>query len=117
MNDNLILHTNKWYWGESVIIVRNDGFGLVTVQFDSSRPDLAFITGLSVFENERRKGIGKELICSCFELIDSKKKTKIELTVEKNIKWLYDWYISLGFKRIRTNKSEYLMQLDRKPSL
>ena len=62
MNTTFILHVNNWYWGETHTIISEDGKGKIDVQFDNTMPNVSFITGLSVFVDERKKGLGTRLM-------------------------------------------------------
>ena len=60
--NNYICDTNTWYWGTSIDIVHKKGIGIICVKLDDDYPSTAFICDLSVFELNRKQGIGRELM-------------------------------------------------------
>ena len=91
----VIKHRNKWCWGKSTIIIIENGEGIVTVSFDSSEPDEAVITGLSVHQPSRRKGLGTRLLYLAEEEAKENGMHKLVIYVEKNT-FIYRWY-NFGF--------------------
>ena len=92
----VIKHRNKWCWGKSTIIIIEGGEGIVTVSFDSSEPNEAVITGLSVHQPSRRKGLGTQLLYLAEEEAKENGMHKLVLYVEKNT-FIYRWYKKSGF--------------------
>ena len=64
--NNYLCHTNTWYWGTSIKIVHKKGIGIICVKLDDDYPSTAFICDLSVFELNRKQGIGRELMKSAW---------------------------------------------------
>lgn len=109
MNIKFILHVNKWYWGETHTIVSDDGKGVVDVQFDDTMPNVAFIKGLSVFEDERKRGVGTKLMHLAHAEGRAKGKEFAQLCANKAQDWLVAWYKDLGYKILYSDEHEYTM--------
>lgn len=102
-------HINKWWWGYTFTIILDGGKGIIEVQLDDNCPSTAFIKGLSVIEEERHKGIGKELM-EFGELTALREKMRfLQLTVNKDQDWLVKWYQKLGFVIILSDEHEFTM--------
>jgi len=94
----VLKHRNNWCWGHSTIIVLNGGKGIVTVSFENDNPNEATITGLSVYEKYRNKGLGTELVKLAEEEAKEFKVKRIILFSDENT-FTYNWYQRLGYKR------------------
>jgi GNAT superfamily N-acetyltransferase len=55
-------HRNEWPWGRSTIINTRDGAATVKVSIENYEPKTAYISALSVVEEERHKGYGHDLL-------------------------------------------------------
>lgn len=86
--NNYICHTNTWYWGTSIDIVHKNGIGIICVKLDDDYPSTAFICDLSVFELNRKQGIGRELMKSALAVARKHGKSYAELYVDKEKDWL-----------------------------
>lgn len=104
-----LCHTNEWYWGISVDIVRKDGIGIICVKLDNDYPQTAFICDLSVHELYRHNGIGRELLDNALEVARKHNRSYAEINVDKTKDWLVAWYTELGFEITYVGKDEYTM--------
>ena len=93
----VLKHRNTWCWGKSTIIVLENGKGIVTVSFENENPNEATITGLSVHESARRKGLGTKLVKLAEEEAKEFGVKRIILFSDEN-SFTYNWYKSLGFE-------------------
>ena len=107
--NNYLCHTNTWYWGTSIKIVHKKGIGIICVKLDDDYPSTAFICDLSVFELNRKQGIGRELMKSALAVARKHGKSYAELYVDKEKDWLVAWYSSFGFEIVRIDAHEYTM--------
>ena len=96
-NDKYFIHSNSWWWGCDYHIIRRDGSGIVNIQFDDKMPEVCYIEGLSVVENERGNGIGRSLLELCEVLARQENKTFLTLSAEKSNQWSVEWYKRMGF--------------------
>ena len=60
--NKIIKHRNKWPFGESTIIVLENGYALVKVSYETEYPDECTIIGLTVHESRRKEGLGNKLL-------------------------------------------------------
>lgn len=105
--DKLVIHRNKWYWGESEYIIYDGGKGLVSVQFDDDYPDTATISCLSVLPSERTMGLGSRLVEFAEGEAKKRGNHRVELGSERN-SWLVKWYQRMGYRVMETyTEDEY----------
>jgi len=107
--NNYLCHTNTWYWGTSIEIVHKNGIGIIGVKLDDDYPSTAFICDLSVFELNRKQGIGRELMQNAFAVAKIHARSYAEIQVDKTKDWLVAWYQTLGFEITVVGKDEYTM--------
>jgi ribosomal protein S18 acetylase RimI-like enzyme len=95
---DFIKHKNAWYWGKSTIIVANNGYGVVTVQFQDNE-DYANLIGLSVHESARKNGLGNELLIEAEKetLLNDKKILRLYCEPKS---WMFEWYKRHGYKKV-----------------
>lgn len=102
-------HTNKWWRGRGITIIKDGGKGVVDVLFDDKYPITVFIKNLSVLEDFRKKGIGTQLL----QLAENAGRLHgmkfAELTADKKNKWLVDWYLRNGYHISYVDENEYSM--------
>ena len=96
-SDKYCVHSNGWWWGSTVTIIKKDGSGFVEVFFSNKKPNTAYISGLSVAKAHRKRGIGRELIELCIEIASLKNMRFVEIDVEYDNDWLVRWYERMGF--------------------
>ena len=105
--DDVYFHTNSWWWGKSVDIVKDDGTAIVSVKFDEkSFPKTGYICDLSVFETERKHGLGKEMMRHALAICRKYNMTFARLHVDAKNIWLREWYERLGFKELSRDENE-----------
>ena len=105
--NDVFFHTKKWFWGESVGIVKSDATAMVCVKFDKKCfPTTGNIYGLSVLSTERRKGLGTKMIKYALMLCKDNGMTFARLYVDAKNTWLKEWYERLGFKELSRDENE-----------
>ena len=108
--DDVYFHTNSWWWGKSVDIVRCDGMAIVCVKFDEkSFPKTGYICDLSVLFSERKKGIGRAMMKYALFYCEYHGMTFARLHVDAKNIWLREWYERLGFKELSRDENEIEM--------
>ena len=108
--NDVYCHTNTWWWGVSVDIVKKDGTAMVCIKFDkNSFPKTAYICDLSVLATERKKGIGGEMMLHAFAVCRKYNMTFARLHVDVKKIWLREWYERLGFKELSRDENEIEM--------
>ena len=103
----VLYHTNRWWWGESVDIVKSDGKAIVCVKFDEkSFQKTGYICNLSVCEEERRKGYGWVMMMHAIAACRNNSMNFAQLHVDAQNEWLIEWYEKLGFKELSRDENE-----------
>ena len=105
--NDVFFHTNSWWWGKSIDIVKDDGTAIVCVKFDEKTfPKAGYICGLSVIVTERRKGLGWVMMQYAINTCRDYGMTFARLHVDAKNIWLREWYERLGFKELSRDKNE-----------
>ena len=110
METKVIVHTNSWWWGSSVDIVKDDGTAIICVKFDEKYfPKTGSIYDLSVVENSRKKGIGHDMMQFAIAECKTQNMNFARLYVDAKNIWLKEWYERLGFKELSRDENEIEM--------
>lgn len=96
----LIWHHNTWTWGKTVRIIKSDGSAIVEMSFVDSNPGVCFLSGLSVIEPERKKGIAKHLMFACESYCREQGIFRIDLNSVLT-DWVQDFYRKCGYTPIK----------------
>lgn len=96
----MIIHTNKWKWGESVDIIMFDGAGFVSLSFDDSNPYVCYVAELSVTPKCRKRGYARILMQEAERICKERKIFRIDLNSITE-PFVVDFYHKIGFKDIR----------------
>ena len=105
----IITHENQWWWGKSYDIILGGGVAIVELQMEDESPLNAYVRGLSVVLDERRKGWAKKLLTTCEDIARLNKKSYLYLCVDKGNIWLTEFYKNQGFKVTHVDEHEYQM--------
>lgn len=105
----IITHENKWWWGKSYDIILGGGVAIVELQMEDEFPLNAYVRGLSVVDEERRKGLAKKLLATCEDIARLNKKSYLYLCVDKGNIWLTEFYKNQGFEVTHVDEHEYQM--------
>lgn len=95
---NFVIHKNRWPWGDSYMIVSNDGYGVCHIGIEDNDPDVAYFSSISVHPVARNKGYATRLIRKAIEIAKNEGVREIEFDAV-NEKWLIEWYMRLGFTK------------------
>ena len=98
-----------WWWGKSITFVELSQAGIVELQFDNTMPNVGYVKGIIVREEERRKGYGRYLLATCEDYARLRRKRWMQLTCDKSNTWLVDWYLHSGYDVIDVGEHEYTM--------
>lgn len=112
MKYKFIIHENKTFWGKVYHIITSDGYGHLQVSIENDTDDILYLTGLSVYKDFRKQGIGTMLLKKAEEIGKENNILYIKLNIEKNnLKLsenpLYNFYINNGYKYL-TEDNEYI---------
>lgn len=108
MEENMVMHTNTWSWGESVLLVGFDGLGVVELFFEKKDPYVAYLSGLSVVPEARRNGYATILMMEAVNICQKKGIFRIDLRAVKE-QFVRDFYHKIGF--IDIEEEEGLMRM------
>lgn len=103
------VHVTSWWWGDDIVILTKSGEGMIELQYENSSPNTAYLQGLSVLCDSRRKGIGRILVSQCEEFARQDGKLFSTLSVDFSYEWLVDWYKRMGYTILRVNEHTYDM--------
>lgn len=92
----MVIHTNTWSWGETVLLVGFDGLGVVELYFEKKDPYVAYLSGLSVVPEARRKGYATILMQCAEDICRNRDVFRIDLRAVKE-QFVMDFYHKLGF--------------------
>lgn len=95
-----IWHHNTWPWGRTVRIISADGMAIVEMSFENDNAGVCFLSGLSVAEPQRRKGIATHLMFACESYCRANGMFRIDLNSVLT-DWVQDFYKKCGFVPIK----------------
>lgn len=105
-----VQYNSTWYWGKSVMIVKDDGMAMISVKFDEKTfPNTGYICSLLVHESHQKKGFGYRMMKLAIDSCREQGVGFVRLHVNKNQEWLVDWYKRLGFKEL--SRDDYELEL------
>ena len=95
MKMNYYQHVNLWWWGKTNTLVYREA--------------IVFVKGVSVLSQNRRMGIGTEMLLLCEEIARIEGKQFLQLNADKENNWLVNWYKKLGYIIIAKDEHEFTM--------
>ena len=102
---NFIIHIKSEYWGQSIFLMEKEGKAFARIYRYNDDTSAIYLENLSVDEDCRRQGIGREL-CNIHERIAKEYCAKtLCLSVVKD-SWMHEWYIRRGYEDFETNENE-----------
>ena len=96
----LIWHHNTWPWGKTVRIIKSDGGAIVEMSFEDNNPGVCYLSGLSVIEPLRRRGIATHLMLACESYCREQGIFRIDLNSVLT-SWVQDFYKKCGYTPIK----------------
>lgn len=95
----LIVHKNKWWWGESINLIESNGLAQVDVSFQDEYPEHGYVGSLMVFERYRKKGFATILMQAVEDIARERGLYYLYMGVNKQApQWLLDWYKRIGYE-------------------
>lgn len=104
-----VIHKNKISWGTVWHIITNDGMCHVEAQIDNDNPNTLFVSGLSVYEAARRRGLATTMLHEIETLAINNDIKRIRLNVNKPKNWVYDFYIRRGYELWDEDEDDYYL--------
>ena len=97
---DIIKHRNNWPFGDSTIIVLDNGYGVVKVTHENDSIDECTIIGLSVHKDKRGQGLGNRLLTEAENEAKEHYGVKtICLYCDIENDFVFSWYTRHGYKR------------------
>ena len=94
----MLIHQNAWFWGRTETIVIEGGKGLCSVSVDNDDTSAAWIHGLSVLPEYRRKGLGRQLLQTAQFRAGLMGAKVVYLKADPN-SFVAGWYFREGFRQ------------------
>ena len=98
----MIVHRNIWNWGRSDTIILAEGRAFCHVSIENDVPGAAWLSGVSVYEPSRGKGLGNHLLQAAEENARERGAKTICLWANLN-DWPIEWYKRKGYVFSRLN--------------
>lgn len=95
-DNNIISHEASYDWGNDYSFMEIHGYAVGRV-YTIKEEDNAYIEGLHVSEEQRRNGMGSDMMSKLIDKCKEIGANKVTLWCDKS-KWMYEWYQRLGFK-------------------
>ena len=95
----MIIHKNKYPWGDSVSIITENGCAKVEMTFENVNPGVCYLSGLSVIPEKRLHGLGTFLIKECEKYCKLHNIFRIDLHLVQD-PGVLKFYYKLGYKTI-----------------
>lgn len=102
---NFIEHERHNRWGDDYIFMEENGKAVGRVYYYSDEPDIAYIEGLHVSEDERQKRIGSILLDKLVQKCIDSGARECMLWCYKD-SWVLNWYICLGLEYCSEHQDE-----------
>ena len=87
---------NKWNWGYCFDLIC-EGCGLCNVEFKDGTT-WGYISGLVVHPSRQHQGIATRLMERAEEIVKEEGYDLVALSVEKQRKWVIEWYKRQGYE-------------------
>lgn len=94
---DVIIHKNEWHWGRKSTIVIEGGKALCAVSVEDDDYSVAYLTGVIVHPDARRRGLGNRLLELAKQRARMMQADRLYLWVYPGV-WMQDWYSRHGFK-------------------
>ena len=104
-----VIHKNKISWGTVWHIITDDGMGHIEAQIDNDNSNTLFVSGLSVYEAARRRGLATTMLHKIETLAIDNNIERIRLNVNKPKSWVYDFYIRRGYELWDEDENDYYL--------
>lgn len=102
------IHKNFWPWGESVTCIWPDGCAMVELSFSNDNKGVAYLSGLSVIPEMRRKGVATTLMMWAEDYCENREIFRIDLSSVKE-QFVMDFYHKLGYIDIKEDSGFMMM--------
>lgn len=99
----MVVHTNRWPWGISRIIVLDKGNALCKLTIDDADNTEAWLCDVVVISKMRRRGLGRALLQEAIKQAKEMgaKTMKLETLTGS---WMVGWYKRNGFEFVENSQ-------------
>ena len=101
----MIVHKNIWHWGRQVTIILAGGRALCHVSIENENKSRAWLSGVSVCEKSRHRGLGNELLQAAERNARKRGAELLCLWADPN-DWPIEWYKRKGYALFSMDVSE-----------
>lgn len=101
---NINSFETEWKWGK-LITIMIDNAGKVELELYKGY-NYIYLTGLMVAPDSRKKGLGTALMKKAEEITKELGFDEIQLKVQQDHTFQYEWYVRLGYKLIIDDQDE-----------
>ena len=107
-------HFNNWGSFSTETIIIEGGKGMVSIDYYVGAENTAFIHDLSVVEEARSKGLGRQLMQLAIEAAKQRGYNAVELNYNSKVTphWVGDWYSRIGFDDMKIGSQNVLLHKD-----
>lgn len=105
---NINSFETEWMWGRSVTVMI-DNCGSVDIQFEKGYY-YGYVTDLKVAPDRRREGIATALMKKAEEITKDNGFDEVQLKVQKDHTFQFEWYKRLGYKVVIEDDDFYYMR-------
>lgn len=108
----ILLHTNDWGYFKTETLIIDGGFGMVSIDYEKDKPEVAMIHDLSVIPPARKNGMAKALLTKAIEQAREHNCKYAELNYCHQVtpQWVYNWYERNGFEEVGFGNWNTLMR-------
>lgn len=93
----MVIHKNEWKWGKSFTLISEDVTAFITISITNDEPELAYISGLSVYPSRRNEGRGRVMLLNALD-VARKNYCKYAYLMADKDSFVFEWYKRMGFK-------------------
>ena len=106
--EELIIHRNKTWWGESLTLILDGGIAFGLVSREHTAPEIAVIGGLSVLPEYRLQGYGDKMLKACEDTALSLGGIDKLLIYAEKDSFTALWYERRGYKVINRDMANLI---------
>jgi hypothetical protein len=105
VKEGYVVHIKKDYWGSSILIMQKEGKAFCRTYYYEDDIDSIYFDWLSVNVEDRKNGIGTELL-KIHEEIALQLCAKTSYLWVKTDSWMHDWYTRKGYQDYKDYEHE-----------
>lgn len=103
--DRFISHKREWPEMSSLVVMDKEGKAFFHLYKYHDDPSTLFLSDLSVNREDRKQGIGNEILTMCEDVARQTGATFISLWVQEG-SWMKDWYTRNGYQYLSQKEDQ-----------